>query len=282
MDGQGYVSLSVIANFKRIKTLTEDSMTLDTLRYVCQQVKSVEYLPGADGDDRLRRRENWRDFVLPVEDRFESARNDGPVQTSEQYHQLLQHEQGAPLDPAIGLGPLRSPPINASATNGGFHANSPVSYLPGAPADGQLTNGPFVSPFEDAPHENARRTSIPSSYAQAPEAMIRSPQTHAPINLANIVNGHHRQMSRSDIEENIFPDENIPNINIRMRPHNFAGPGEVPLPSIARIASQESTGGLKEASDSTLGQSRTASLRGGAGNPHQYVASSSPFEYGAN
>ncbi|EQL32123.1 hypothetical protein BDFG_05700 [Blastomyces dermatitidis ATCC 26199] len=75
MDSQGFVLLSFIAGFKRIKSLTED---MDFLRLVCRQLKSVEYRPGEDGNDRLRKREKWEQWILAMENRDPSAQNEGP------------------------------------------------------------------------------------------------------------------------------------------------------------------------------------------------------------
>src|SRR5271168_2172760 len=75
MDSQGYVFLSVIADFKRIKTLTED---MDLLRHVCGQLKNIEYRPGEGDVDRLRRKEGWEQRIRPMSERVPSAQNDGP------------------------------------------------------------------------------------------------------------------------------------------------------------------------------------------------------------
>ncbi|KAF7180109.1 hypothetical protein CNMCM7691_009275 [Aspergillus felis] len=75
MDSQGFVPLSVIASFKRVKTLTED---FEMLRHACRQVRNVEYQTGEDGIDRLRPREKWEQWVLPVEQRDPLAQNEGP------------------------------------------------------------------------------------------------------------------------------------------------------------------------------------------------------------
>ncbi|KIW82483.1 hypothetical protein Z517_05510 [Fonsecaea pedrosoi CBS 271.37] len=269
MDGQGYVPLSVIANFKRIKTLTEDNMNLDNLRYVCQQVKSVEFLPGPDGDDRLRRREGWRDFVLPVEERFESARNEGPLHHPETYSQAAQPDQVGLHDPSFAFGQLRSPQLTVGASNGAFHANSPMSYVPGLPTENQLSGEPLVRPFEDGSSDGTERPAIVSYQHVAPPA-VRSPPHHASEPLNNIVNGHQRQSSRTDIEDNIFPDDQIPNVNIRMQPTTLSGAAP-PFPGIARIPSAESSSGQNEGNNvpQDLTQARVPSLRGGASSPQQ-------------
>lgn len=244
-------------------------MSMDNLRYVCQQVKSVEFLPGTDGDDRLRRRDNWRDFVLPMEERFESARNDGPLASAEPYNHVAHQEPHHPLDQGLGFGHLRSP----SLTNGTFHPSSPLTYLPGAPMENHVTSPSFGRAFEDVPSDGVGRPIMPS-YPQVPPASMRSPPRPGAAPSNPLVNGHHRQISRADIEENIFPDDQIPNIHIRMRPSGLAEAVESEnLPSIARVASNENESSAEDKEDSNankdLGHARLPSLRGGAGSPQQ-------------
>ncbi|PYH46178.1 La domain family [Aspergillus saccharolyticus JOP 1030-1] len=76
MDSQGFVALSFIASFKRVKTLTED---FNLLRHVSHQLRNVEYITGEDGVDRLRPRDTWEQWVLPLEQRDQSAQNEGPA-----------------------------------------------------------------------------------------------------------------------------------------------------------------------------------------------------------
>ncbi|KAI8941386.1 hypothetical protein NX059_002609 [Plenodomus lindquistii] len=75
MDSQGFVSLEFIAGFNRIKNLSTD---LELIKLVCQQSGDVEYRTSENGQDRLRRRDGWAQWVLKMEERDESARNDGP------------------------------------------------------------------------------------------------------------------------------------------------------------------------------------------------------------
>lgn len=77
MDSQGFVFLSVLTNFNRIKQLTSD---IDLVRYVCLQAPTIELQTGADGIDRVRALDGWSQWVLSMEDREEGAKNDGPVQ----------------------------------------------------------------------------------------------------------------------------------------------------------------------------------------------------------
>ena len=74
MDSQGFVPLGVIASFKRVKSLTED---YELLRHVSRQLRNVEYQIGEDGVDRLRPRERWAQWILPVDQRDPAAQHEG-------------------------------------------------------------------------------------------------------------------------------------------------------------------------------------------------------------
>ncbi|KAJ5926454.1 hypothetical protein N7516_008227 [Penicillium verrucosum] len=78
MDSQGFVPLHVLASFKRVKSLTED---FELLRHVARQLRSVECQTGEDGVDRLRPRDKWQQWVLPVDQREPSAQHDGAAPT---------------------------------------------------------------------------------------------------------------------------------------------------------------------------------------------------------
>ena len=75
MDSRGWVPLSVIAGFNRIKSLTEDT---NLIRYVCQVSRNIEYRPGDDGNDRIRKLEKWEHWILDMDQRQSHAQNDGP------------------------------------------------------------------------------------------------------------------------------------------------------------------------------------------------------------
>lgn len=74
MDSQGFVFLSVLAKFNRIRQLTHD---MELIRYVCLNSPNIEFRQGTDGIDRLRKREGWQQWVLNMEERDTSAQNDG-------------------------------------------------------------------------------------------------------------------------------------------------------------------------------------------------------------
>ncbi|KAL8997807.1 MAG: hypothetical protein Q9188_006236 [Gyalolechia gomerana] len=84
MDSQGFVFLSVLAKFNRIRQLTQD---LELIRYVCLQSPQIEYRTGSDGFDRLRKREGWQQWTLAMEERDPSVQNDGPSQIQQPYIQ---------------------------------------------------------------------------------------------------------------------------------------------------------------------------------------------------
>jgi la-related protein 1 len=88
MDSQGFVFLSFIAGFKRIQALSQES---DLLRYACQESEIIEYLRDDKGVDRLRRRDGWEKWVLSMDERDESVRNDGPTFFPPQQPQRSQH-----------------------------------------------------------------------------------------------------------------------------------------------------------------------------------------------
>lgn len=75
MDTKGFVPLSLIANFHRVKTMTTD---IEVIKMACHQSSIIELRVGHDGKDRLRRREGWAQWVLAITERDPSAQNDGP------------------------------------------------------------------------------------------------------------------------------------------------------------------------------------------------------------
>jgi la-related protein 1 len=78
MDTQGFVFLSVIAGFKRVKQLTTD---VELIKLVCFQSQNIDFRIGQDGKDRVRCKEGWNKWVLPLADRDASAQNEGPDET---------------------------------------------------------------------------------------------------------------------------------------------------------------------------------------------------------
>ncbi|KAF2029418.1 hypothetical protein EK21DRAFT_67678 [Setomelanomma holmii] len=152
MDSQGFVALEFIAAFNRIKSLSTD---IELIKLVCQQSAAVQYRTGEDGQDRLRRREGWEQFVLKMADRDASAQNDGP---KELHHPPIPHPSGFdqssapqwPMSAGEPMGPhagnVSFPQMNGY-TNGDSQDNqSATDNLPngavsdGTP-DGAVSNG---------------------------------------------------------------------------------------------------------------------------------------------
>ncbi|OAQ99739.1 hypothetical protein LLEC1_04606 [Akanthomyces lecanii] len=79
MDSQGFVPLHFIAAFKRVRELSAD---IGMLRAVCEMSMDIDLVVGEDDVERVRRRDGWESFILPLEDRDDLARNHGPVQLS--------------------------------------------------------------------------------------------------------------------------------------------------------------------------------------------------------
>lgn len=74
MDSKGFVFLSVLANFNRIRQLTQD---MELIKLVCLNSVNIEIRTGEDGIDRLRKNEGWQQWVLNMEERDPSAQSEG-------------------------------------------------------------------------------------------------------------------------------------------------------------------------------------------------------------
>ncbi|KAF2761886.1 hypothetical protein EJ05DRAFT_188156 [Pseudovirgaria hyperparasitica] len=118
MDSKGFVYLTFIADFNRIKQLTTD---LEMIKLVCYQSRIIEYRLGVDGKDRLRRREGWEQWVLSTSERDSTAQNDGP---DELHNPPVPHPQGLE-----NIGGMRYPPTMSPTgpSSPGWHQNE-VTY----------------------------------------------------------------------------------------------------------------------------------------------------------
>ncbi|KAF7719315.1 HTH La-type RNA-binding domain-containing protein [Penicillium ucsense] len=126
MDSQGFVPLAVVAGFKRMRTLTED---FEMLRHVSRGLRNVEYQMGEDGVDRLRPREKWAQWVLPVEQREPCAQHEGaPMAQVTAKHD----EQNAASNLADGT------------SNGSMHPGS-RPFVPNGTANGVPESRTFLS-----------------------------------------------------------------------------------------------------------------------------------------
>jgi la-related protein 1 len=152
MDSQGFVPLAVIASFKRVKSLTED---FEMLRHVSRGLRNVDYHIGEDGVDRLRPKERWAQWVLPVDQRDASAQHEG---ASVAQHSLKNDENA---------------PINShaeGAPNGSIH-NGPRQFVPnGTTSRGSPTPLSSTAPeFQPAQNEIAN-VGPPPKHSTSPTA----------------------------------------------------------------------------------------------------------------
>ncbi|KAI0828398.1 hypothetical protein F5Y06DRAFT_224864 [Hypoxylon sp. FL0890] len=97
MDSQGFVPLDVIAGFKRMQEIAAD---WQLIRIACDSSPLIEYIVTEEGQDKVRRREQWEPWVLAMHMRHPSAQHDGPVsyrQVSSQMYwpQVLPYGGGA-------------------------------------------------------------------------------------------------------------------------------------------------------------------------------------------
>ncbi|KAI1807355.1 hypothetical protein F4811DRAFT_13743 [Daldinia bambusicola] len=74
MDSQGFVPLNVIASFKRMQEIADYQI----IRIACDTSPHIEIIITDDGHEKVRRRENWEQWVLEMGSRFSHAQNDGP------------------------------------------------------------------------------------------------------------------------------------------------------------------------------------------------------------
>ncbi|ETN45322.1 uncharacterized protein HMPREF1541_09153 [Cyphellophora europaea CBS 101466] len=250
MDSQGWVLLSVVANFKRIKQLAGEEQTLETLRMVCPQVKNLEFMRGQDGEERIRRQEGWKDFILPIAERFPTAQNDGPAVQPEylQYHDLP-HGSGEAM-PFIP-GQLRSPQAGMAPVNGMFNGpTSPPLFGAIPPYDGHAGNErppqyPYAQHFEGSRRESATSPFSPESLHRIPSGPMQNGST------VPATNGHHRSASRSFAEESVFPDDQIGLIHIYKRDRADMGTADdkAGMPQVERALSNESQGSASKLND---------------------------------
>lgn len=210
MDSQGFVFLSVLAKFNRIKQLTQE---VELIRYVCLNSPNIEVRLGTDGVDRLRKREGWQQWVLNIEDRDPSAQNDGPVQAQQprvQPVQILDTSQG--LDDRSG--------VSAQFSSSGHVMDETLS---------SLTNG-VASPFGSAPPTaGTNGNMVDGSFAQTP--LSAAVPDFAPA-VPPINNRGFPQMDHNVPAASTFTDEQVESLMIVVRkPINSSASSAPPFPT---------------------------------------------------
>ncbi|ROT37008.1 hypothetical protein SODALDRAFT_280824 [Sodiomyces alkalinus F11] len=109
MDSQGFVFLSIIHGFARVKQLSGDNYTF--LRASVADSTQLDFVAGKDGIDRIRSRHHWQKFVLPMDQRVEAAQTAGP-----EYFYYQSIDQQAMNSMVAGGYPMGSPTSYANGT----------------------------------------------------------------------------------------------------------------------------------------------------------------------
>lgn len=268
MDSQGFVSLRVIHGFKRMATMTPD---LEILRLAASQSKVIEIRQGDDGEDRVRRREGWDQWVFAnMEEREEGARNAGP--SAQTYHprRPAYGPMSAFAESPYSMGtPLRSPSWGLTGYND----------MSGIPGPGQLPQG---IPNEQGAAEQAHQFQNPGlglngdlnipTHTAAQSSHLRSSSSVSAVNGTeshSVANGHTGNRAELPIvdQENVFPNERISSVWVYARKGEDAGP---PFASNAtRTLSQGSRGGMEASVNGLTSPTFASGLRGGAASPEQ-------------
>ncbi|KAI9790667.1 MAG: hypothetical protein M1833_001780 [Piccolia ochrophora] len=197
MDSQGFVFLTVIVGFNRIRQLTQD---MELVRFACTQSRSIEFRTGPDGVDRLRKVEGWQQWVLAKEERDPSAQNDGPNPI-----QHPQMPQPFGLDGSFDVAPQTSSPTDTSRPIDASNNNTPFTPAPDFGASPVLSGS----------------TLIPNGSANGESQLTQDDQSnliplHSPPNESHHVNG----INANPIEaiEDAFSDEQVEHLVLVVRP----------------------------------------------------------------
>ncbi|KAI4252772.1 MAG: hypothetical protein LQ352_004079 [Teloschistes flavicans] len=173
MDSQGFVFLSVLAKFNRIRQLTHD---LELVRYVCLHSPQIEFRAGPDGCDRLRKREGWQQWILTLEDRDPSVQNEGPSQIQQPIFPP-QPLYGGPY--SVDDRQITSP---RSASNNLSHGSdvSDMTYVPNPPSDPIKNSHDDQDMNVEAPNLDAVTKIAPSLHTLDPMDSV-PPEPYPPM-----------------------------------------------------------------------------------------------------
>ena len=217
MDSQGFVFLSVIVKFNRIRQLTSD---IDLIRYVCRISPGIEFQTGLDGIDRVRKVEGWQQWILSMEERDTAAQNDGPV--------LMQQAQVPPMVPWE----------NIYRGSNGAPALSPRHTFPTSQNMLDMLN------FQPPPVNSAPSNQAPPSPEKTPDRHVTDKQvSQTPLSAAvpdftpslqPVSSWNLSPLDPQAHPENSFSDEQIESLMIVIRkPASATTPQRAPFTSAA-------------------------------------------------
>ena len=275
MDSQGYVLLSVIADFKRIKALTED---MELLRHVCGQLKNIEYRPGEDGVDRLRRKEGWDQWIRPMSERVPSAQNEGPSAVPRPAFRKQgsseQHRYNGPLftGPALRSGVAWNNDIYREGfTNGQASVIAPNH----ATFDTHISDTPINTTGLDLSSEDLLTLPNANGHTtgQTPDDEDSNQKSAGATSSDRGSNGY-TQSAEVKHEENVFPDEKIAELKVIVLENDLVSPLSRPpfVSAGMRTFSHGSIDGTAMSSEHQVAASSNntiSGLRGGSGSAEQ-------------
>lgn len=137
MDSQGFVPLEVIADFSRVKSISQQN--LQYVRDACMDSEEIEFVLGDGKTELLRRRDGWEKYVLPEANRREQARNPGPSSFQQKSRHSMQVH--APSFHQQGSMPFAYTAMSSPAYGGPFPGDMYPGYLNGPGYNNQGVNG---------------------------------------------------------------------------------------------------------------------------------------------
>ena len=268
MDSQGWVPLTVVAGFNRIKSLTED---MNLIRHVCQNSRNIEFRPGDDGTDRVRKVDKWDQWILDIDQRQAHAQNDGPPPL----HESQSPQRLNSIFPSMTqmTSPTWAPGAfyNGYAEAPSFHSSHPLP-------ESQHTFPPAAGNLPEIPHsEEFSLTNGRAQISPGPPADVPSPSSPSTIVQDNLTNGSgpmnsnvaainaHTPTSPREIGvENAFSNERMNELHVCVRhpTHQYQPPF---VTSAARTFSHGSID--EQLPRSAQMANPMPSLRGGGGSP---------------
>ena len=255
MDSLGYVSLTLVANFNRIKHLTND---LDLVKLAALNSPVIEYHVGPDGKDILRTGQGWEQWVMKMDQRFAAAQNDGPAEVhSPPFPHPQTFDTYAPRYPDP-TGVAATAPVASTIDQDALAANSVAvgaAHMATTSEMGSAANG-WVANGTDG---------------------IAAPPTAVALSDQGVIPGSNLPMMDTDGEPDSFPDEQVPSLMVVARHQEFddAQPSTTPPPAV-RTFSNGSLDGHDAASKEpdTTAAHQSGPVTNGTGPDPRYAAGS--------
>lgn len=180
------MSLALLAGFSRMRSLTAD---LEIIKYACFQTPELEVRTDADGQDKIRRKTEWEQFVLPIEERDASARNDGPPASEQSPFNYTAYDNATIRSPA-SPSDVSTQALEAQSSNFNGTAQAFTPAIGGSPI-----NGPYGS------RVSAYRQSMPE-----PGLAYRQPTNHS------------SRQGEVQNDADAFPDSEVEFLTVVVRP----------------------------------------------------------------